>query len=76
MLKIEEYNKSQFIVIKRMVISYRDLKKKTNKLKDNGRHKSKDMVCNLIVVTDRTEIKSLLVVQQDMDDKRYLAILK
>jgi len=50
-------------VIKRMVISYRDLKKKTNKLKDNGRHKSKDMVCNLIVVTDRTEIKSLLVVQ-------------
>ena len=72
MLKIEE----QFIVIKRMVISYRDLKKKTNKLKDNGRHKSKDMVCNLIVVTDRTEIKSLLVVQQDMDDKRYLAILK
>ena len=76
MLKIEEYNKSQFIVIKRMVISYRDLKKKTNKLKDNGRHTSKDMVCNLIVVTDRTEIKSLLVVQQDMDDKRYLAILK
>lgn len=76
MLKIEEYNKSQFRVIKRMAISYRDLKKKTNKLKDNGRHKSKDMVCNLIVVTDRTEIKSLLVVQQDMDDKRYLAILK